>query len=310
MKIRTFDYILMICGGLVLSESAMIITLNTKRAYWEAINKFHVLVVMLYLVYLSTVIYSSVECNRSDYYCDLLWKTCSTLYIAVNMAVYSFYYVRSTVVNNILWRGKTWSRRLVIIAIVMMGVCGLCFFWPPINGVQYYAFLIRDECYLADRRWIVIFWVTGDSFLSILLLILFIRPVEILKRTLGETPRSVARFRTMRRMTEKNRNLLLFSVMITIGMYTTIAVFGKLHMRTVIYMCAVERLVTLQCITMTFTYDWRQYFCCRACFLLFSRTQEIEDEEQSYHYQAMNQRNSESTSWLALSNSGISNSSN
>jgi len=102
----------------------------------------------------------------------------------------------------------------------------------------------------------------------------------------------------------------MFSVLITIGMYTTIAVFGKLHMRTVIYMCAVERLVTLQCITMTFTYDGREYFYCRACFLLFSRTQEIEDEEQSYHYQAMNQRNSESTSWLALSNSGISNSSN
>jgi len=94
----------------------------------------------------------------------------------------------------------------------------------------------------------------------------------------------------------------MFSVLITIGMYTTIAVFGKLHMRTVIYMCAVDRLVTLQCITMTFTYDGKEYFYCRGCFLFLSRTLEIEDEEQSY--QAMDQRNSGSTSWLALSNSG------
>jgi len=191
----------------------------------------------------------------------------------------------------------------VIIAIAIMGVGGLCFFWPRIKGVEYYGILIRGECYIVDRRWIVILWVIGDSLLSILLLLLFIRPIEILKRALGETPRSVATLRSMRRMTEKNRNLLLFTVLITIGMYTTIAVFGKLHMRTVIYLCAVDRLVTFLGITMTFTYDGREYFYCRAYLLLCfkDRTLEIEEEEQSY--QAMDQINSRSSSVLVISSS-------
>jgi len=128
IKMRPFDYALMICGGLVLTEAAIIITLNTKRNYWEPTNKFHVLSTVLYLVYLSMVIYTSVGCCRNDYQCDLLWKICSTLYISVNMSVYSFYYVKSGLVNNILWRGRNRSRKLVIIMIATMGVVGLCFF--------------------------------------------------------------------------------------------------------------------------------------------------------------------------------------
>jgi len=303
IKMRPFDYALMICGGLVLTEAAMIITLNTKRNYWEATNQFHVLSAVLYLVYLSTVIYSSVECSRSDYYCDLLWKICSTLYIAVNMSVYSFYYVKSGLVNNILWRGRNRSRKLVIILIAMMGVTGLCFFWPPIKHVQFYGVLIDGECKLVNRRWIVILWVLGDSVLSILLLLLFIRPIEVINKTLGDSPRSVAILRSMRRMTEKNRNLLLITVLITVGIYTTIAVFDTLRMRVVIYMCAVDRLVTLQCMTMTFSYDGREYFYCRACFILCfqDRAREI-DEDHEQPYQALNPRYS-STSLLTMSSS-------
>jgi len=310
VKMRTFDYILMMCGGLVFSEAAMIITLNTKRGYWEATNKFHVLTALLFLVYLSTVIYSSVECSRSQYYCDLLWKVCSTLYISVNMSVYSFYYAKSRVVNNILTRvnrGRSRTRSLVIISIAIMGICGLSFFWPPIKHVQYYGILIDGECNLADRRWIVITWVCGDTLLSTLLLRLFIAKIEVIKSILGDTPRSVAMLKRMRRMTEKNRNLLLFSLLITIGIYAVIAVLGNLHMRTVIWLCAVDRLVTLQCITMTFTYDGREWFYCSACFILCcqERTSEI-GEEEDQRYEAMTQSNSKSTSILLMSSTGYS----
>jgi len=100
------DSILMILCGFVFSQAAIIITLNTKRGYWKTINKLHVLSTTLLLVYVITVIYSSSEGQRSDHVCDLLWKVCSTLYISVSMAVYSFYYEKSTVVNNVLWKGK------------------------------------------------------------------------------------------------------------------------------------------------------------------------------------------------------------
>jgi len=149
---KTFDYVLMICGGLVVSEAVVIITLNTKHGYWEAINKFHVLSATLFLLYLSTVIYSSVQCNRSDHLCNLLWKFCCTLYIAVTMAVYSFYYVKSRIVNNILWKGKQYIERVVFTMIPSMGVLGSCFTWLPIKNVQYYGFLKDGECHLVERR--------------------------------------------------------------------------------------------------------------------------------------------------------------
>merc|ERR1719285_275617 len=185
----------------------------------------------------------------------------------------------------------------------MMGVAGLCFFWPPIKHVQYYGILIDGECSLADRRWIVVLWVIGDSVLSILLLLLFIRPINVINKALGDSPRSVATLRSMRRMTVKNRNLLVFNVLITVGIYTSIAVLGNLRMRTVIWMCAVDRLVTLQCITMTFAYDGREYFYCRACFILCFQDRDPEiDEDQEQPYQAMN-RTSSSPSFLAMSSS-------
>jgi len=303
---RTFDVILMICGGLVVSEAAIIITLNTIRGYWEPINRFHVLSATIYLVYLSTVIYSSVECNHSDYLCDLLWKICSTLYISVTMAVYSFYYAKSRVVNNINWKGKEWFGRIVFIMIPSMGVLGLVFFWPPIKGVQYNGYLKNGECHLVERRWIAILWVVGDSILSILLLLLFIRPISVIKEILGDTPRSVATLRSMRKMTERNRNLLLLTVTVTISIYSIIAIVGNLSMRTVIYMCSFDRLVTLQCITMTFSYDGREYFYCRACFLLCFQTRTPETEEEDVGYQAMRTRHSNSSS-LLISISGTSN---
>jgi len=296
---QIFEYILLLCGGLVVTEATMVIILNTKRGYWELTNKFHVLSAVLYLIYLSTVIFSSIESNHSDQECDMLWKICSTLYIAVTMSVYSFYYVKSRLVNSLLWRGQKLFGRLALIMIVMMGVFGLCLFWLPIHDVQYCGILVNGKCHLVKRRWIAISWVGGDSIISVTLLVLFIKPLKELQRQLGGTPRS---FRTMERMTERNRNLLLFTVTVTISCYTTIAVVGNLTMKTVIFMCAIDRLVTLKCITMTFAYDKREYYYCHAFFILFLEKPHPERvEEEHLPAEDSQARNSMSTSLLVIS---------
>jgi len=286
-------HILMICGGLVFSEAAVIIILNTKRGYWETLNKLHVLSAAFFLIYLTTVIYSYVECTRSDFICGLLWKICSTCYISVSMAVYSFYYVKSRLVNNILWEGKQWCGRVVATMIPLMAVFGLCFFWMPSKEFTYFGYLKDGECKLVERRWIVIFWVVGDVILSILLLLLFIRPITVIKKTLNDTPRSAVTLRSMKKLTERNRNLLLFTVTVTITLFTIVAVVSP-DMRAVICIGMADRLVTLQCITMTFSYDGREYFYCRACFLLCfqTRTPEMEQEEND-GYEAMSEQNLE-----------------
>jgi len=300
---RPFDYFLTICGGLVLIEAGVIITLNTKRGYWEPTNKFHLLLTVFYLTYLLVGIFSTYWGSRSEYYCDTLWKVCSTLYIAVNMSVYSFYYVKSKLVNNTLWRGRHRSRGLVLVFIAMMGIGGMSIIWAPISGFQYYGKLVNGECWSANRRWIVITWVVSDSLLSILLLVLFIRPIKVINSTLGDTPRSVATLRSMKRMTEKNRNLLFITILVSTGIFTAIAILGKLQLRNAIYLCAVDRLVTLQCITMTFTYDGKEYFYCRACFILCFQDASREVEEKEHCYYSMNTRTSRSTSLIVLSTS-------
>jgi len=293
---RTFDYILIICAGLVLSQAGMVITLNTKRDHWEATNKSHVLSTVLYLTYLIVGVCSTYWCSRSEWHCDILWKVCSTLYVGVNVSVYSFYYVKSRVVNNVLWRGRNRYRGLVIVSIVIMGIAGISIIWVPIKHVQYTAKLIDGECYSGNRRYVVIAWVVADSLFSVLLLQLFIRPITVIKKTLGDSPRSVATLRSMKRLTEKNRNLLLCSILVSTGIFTPIAILRELQMTTVIYLCTIDRLVTLQCITMTFTYDGREYYYCRACFK--NRDREIEEKEESFH---MTRHNSGSTSQIVIS---------
>jgi len=227
------------------------------------------------------------------------------------MAVYSFYYVKSRIVNNILWKGKKWFRRVVVTMIPFMGVSGLCFFWLPIKDFEDFGFLKDGECHLAKRRLILIFcWVVGDVILSVLLLLLFIRPITVIKETLKDTPGSVATLRRMRKMTERNRNLLLFTVTVTISLFIVITVLGTLDLRTVICLGTVDRLVTLQCITMTFSYDGREYFYCHACYILCSPTQTREIErhleyqamsEQEVSYQGMSSRHSKSSTILIIS---------
>jgi len=210
----------------------------------------------------------------------LLWKVCSTLYIAVTMSVYSFYYAKSKLVNSIQWRGRKWIRRIVIIMIVMMGISGICFVWPTIKNFQYQAILMNRNCRLVNRRWMAILWVCGDSVLSVLLLALFIRPLKVLRDSIERTTGSVSIFQSMERVTKKNRNLLFITVTVTIGVFTTIAVVGDLTMRTVTFMCAIDRLVTLQCITMTFAQDDLEYLYCYACFIICSRNRESETLEE------------------------------
>jgi hypothetical protein len=144
--------------------------------------------------------------------------------------------------------------------------------------------------------------VSGDSILSITLLVLFIKPLKDLKRQLGSTPRAAATLANMERMTKRNRNLLLFTVTVTITFYTTIAVVGNLAMRTVIYMCAIDRLVTLKCITMTFAYDRREYYYCYAFFILFleDRTSETVGDEYS-SFQEIHPHDSVSTTLVSIS---------
>jgi len=174
--------------------------------------------------------------------------------------------------------------------IPLMGLCGLCFFWLPFKDFEYYGFLKEGKCYLVRRRWILIFWVVGDVSLSILLLLLFIIPIRVIKKTLEDTPRSLCTLRRMGKMTVRNRNLLLFTVTVTISLFSVITVLGTLNMRTVIFMGTIDRLVTLQCITMTFIYDGREYFYCQGCYILcFQKTPEIE-HEQPVEYQAMSEQ--------------------
>jgi len=167
---RAVDCLLGIILGIVVVETTVIIIVNRTRGFWEPINKIHMLSAVLYPIYLSSVIYASLWCNRSNEHCDKLWKSCSTLYIFVTMAVYSFYYIKSNVVHTIAWDGKSLYEWLAIGMIAMMGVMGLGFFWLPIGGVQYNAFLQKEECQLVERPWIPIVWTLGDTMLSILLL--------------------------------------------------------------------------------------------------------------------------------------------
>jgi len=278
-----FDYILGTSGGIVVGQAALIITLNTKRGYWEPTNKFHVLSTVLYLIFLSTVIYTSVQSTRSAFLCDFLWKVTATLYLALTMSLYSFYYVKSRVVNSIPWRGKRWFGRIVLVMIGMMGLAGLCFMWLPIKDVQYNSILVNGVCHPVDRQWINILWMIGDAVLSVLLLMLFIIPLRYVTRSLRDTPRSVRTLQSMKRLTEKNRNLLLCTVMVTIGALTIIAMVKNITMQAVLYLGAIDRLVALQCITMTFSYDSRDYFYCHACFILFCKKwSEVEQEEDSF----------------------------
>jgi len=282
-KFGYFDYILVSCGGIVVCEAAVIIAFNIKRGYWEPTNKLHVLSAVLYLIYLSMVIYSSVESTRSAFLCDFLWKVCDTLYIAVTMSVYS-YNVTSRVVNSVRWRGKRWCERIVLVMTVMVGLAGFCFFWLPIKDFQYNGILVNGVCHLVHRRWMAIVWVIGGSLLSVSLLILFLRALRYIEQSIGDTPRSIVNLQRMKRMTEKNRNLLLYTVTVTMVLFTVIAVIGNLTLRTVIYISAIDRLVTLQCITMTFSYDGSDFFYCCACFILFCKKRKpgLEQEEHCF----------------------------
>jgi len=95
---------------------------------------------------------------------------------------------------------------------------------------------------------------------------LFIRPLQNIKFNLG-SPTSVAMLLGMKRTIQKNRNLLLFTVLCTLLIIINCAVW-ELDMRTCIWLCAIDRLVTLQCITMTFTYDKTECYYCYACLVL------------------------------------------
>jgi len=157
----------------------------------------------------------------------------------------------------VIWKGKYCCERVAVVMIVGMGVTGICCLWLPIEWLQYGASLEEGECQLYERRWIAYCWVVGDTVISLLLLILFIRPLRHMKANFVDSPRSIA---ILYRMIRKNRNLLLFTVLFTLVIISTAAI-KYLDMRTVIYLLAVDRLVTLQCITMTFSMYAMEFSC-------------------------------------------------
>lgn len=135
-------------------------------------------------------------------------------------------------VNTIKWKGRKLLERIVLISIASM-VPNLCFFWLPNESIQYNGFLKDGECHLEKRPWIGAMWVSGDTVVSLLLLLLFVRPLIEIKKRFGDTPSSIEMVKSMRLMTERNRNLLMFTVLFTLGVITA-GVVGNLKMQTVI----------------------------------------------------------------------------
>jgi len=148
-----------------------------------------------------------------------------------------------------------------------MGLAGLGFFFLPISGVQYNALLVDGECQPVRRQWIAIIWLVGDTALSVLLLLLFVRPLKGIQKLLGDTRSSMKMLLHLRRVIRKNRNLLGITVLATAMVYITIVVID-LKLRTIHYLCVIDRLITLQCITLSFSYDSQDYFYFHACFSL------------------------------------------
>lgn len=157
--------------------------------------------------------------------------------------------------------------RVALVMIAAMAIMGLGFVQYPMEGIQFRAFLIDGECYLAERRWMVLMQAFGDTVLSVLLLSLFIIPL----RNIELLPR-------MRSIVRKNRNLIFFAIFFNLGVVFTIISLSKPKMQTVIFLCVVDRLVTLQCITMTFSYDL-SYFKFKFCSVFHRKSvQEIDND--------------------------------
>jgi len=276
---KTFEYFLIICLGFVFLEALVIVTVNSLRGFWKLVNWMHVLSAFFYLVYIGCVFYATQIRDRSHGHCDAIWKVSSTLYIALTMAVYSFYYARSKIWKIIKWKGKERLEKLAVVSIAAMGITGLGFFWLPIKGIQYNAYLIDGECAPVRRRWIPVAWMVGDTAVSALLLVLFIRPLAEIRKLLVKSPNSMILLLNMRRLIQKNRNLLAFTVLVTLVVMVTVAV-SDLTLEIIHYMCAFDRFITVQCITLTFSYDSQDYFYCHACIFFSCRDPTESDHEE------------------------------
>jgi len=280
-KMRIFDYFLVASLGFVIGQATIIITLNTKWGIWGRTQKLHTMIVIIYPMYLGSVLYSSLQCDRCEKNCSTLWKVCSMFYIVVTVAVWLFYYARSKVVHSLTWDGKCQFERLASLTIVTMGGGGLCFLILSIEGAYEGAFLIGEKCHLAWRLWIQIVWMVGDAGISILLLLLFLRPLTEVRQVLRDHPRSTGMLNNVHRVIQKHRNLLIITVAVTLVVMVTITV-THFSMRTTHYLCTVERLVALQCITLTFNFEAQEYFYYRPCLpVCCGRKREVEEELSS-----------------------------
>jgi len=261
------DQILITGLAFVVVEALVILIVNTMRGFWELVNLTHILSAVLWCIYVASVIYAKITSNLSDEQCDKVWKITSSLYIVLNMAVYSFYYARSKVWRIVNWQGRYQLERLAFVLIPLMGLAGFGFFFLPISGVQYNALLVDGECQPVRRQWMAIVWLVGDTALSVLLLLLFVRPLKEIQKLLGDTRSSMKMLLHLRRVIRKNRNLLVITVLATAMVYITIVAID-LKLRAIHYLCVIDRLISLQCITLSFSYDSKDYFYCYACFSL------------------------------------------
>jgi hypothetical protein len=279
------DNALITALGFVTVQTFLILAINTMRGFWDPVHLTHLLCAVSYCIYLALVIYASKTSNRSDEWCDTVWKITATSYIVLNMAVYSFYYTRSKVWKMIKWEGKDKLEQLAPVMIPLMGLTGLGFFYIPIRGVQYNALLVEGECQPVKRQWIAIVWLVGDTALSFLLLVLFVRPLQELQKMLGDAQKSMIMLLHFRQFIQKNCHLLGITVLATVMVYIMIS-FMELKLSAIHYLCVIDRLITLQCITLSFSYD-SQYYNCFACLLLsYHNHQQFEIDEMSMTWQS------------------------
>jgi len=175
----------------------------------------------------------------------------------------------------------------------------LCFVILSIHGVHKDAWLMEEKCDLA-RAWIQILWMSGDAVLSILLLLLFLRPLKEVRHMLRDYPKSVDMLNNVHRVIQKHRNLLIITVSVTLVVMVTITV-KHYSMRTIHYLCAVERLVAVQCITLTFSYDAQEWFYYRPCLPVYCGSKREVEEELSSSSDLPSGRRMKSPSIIVMS---------
>lgn len=131
----------------------------------------------------------------------------------------------------------------------------------------------------------MLMWAFGDTVLSVLLLSLFITSLRTVQKDCGNPQKSIEMLPTVRSFARKNRNLIFFAIFFNLVVVFIIVSLAKPKMRTVIFLCVVDRLITLQCITLTFSYDL-SYFKFKVCSVFHRKPNQVIDHVCNSEYEA------------------------